>query len=346
MLNSIKIKKRIISKLNKPLIVAEIGINHFGSLKIAKKLVLRAKESGAEAVKVQIHIPDEEMSEESKKISPGNSSLSIYSVIKKNSLSLKNETMLRKFIIKKKLIYIATPFSFKAVDFLRDNTPDLVKIGSGECNNRPLIRYICSLKKPVILSTGMNSINSIKNSTKILEKKNVKYILLYCVNLYPTPLPLIKLKAIQEYKKNFKKAVAIGYSDHTEGIEVASIALSMGAKIIEKHFVLDKNDNGPDVSSSMTPKELKKLIFISNNINSLINMPKKFNPEEDITKNFAFHSVVANKDIYPGQLFGFDNLTTKRPGTGDFKANDIYKLLNKKSKKFIKKNFQIKKGSF
>jgi len=171
MLNLIKVKQRVISQSNKPLVVAEIGINHFGSLKIAKKLVLKAKESGAEAVKVQIHIPDEEMSEESKKIRPGNSNLSIYNVIKINSLSLKNETLLRKFIKKKNLIYIATPFSYKAVDFLKDNPPDLVKIGSGECNNRPLINYICLLKKPVILSTGMNSINSIKNSTKILEKK-------------------------------------------------------------------------------------------------------------------------------------------------------------------------------
>jgi len=122
--------------------------------------------------------------------------------------------------------------------------------------------------------------------------------------------------------------------------------LSLGAKIIEKHFVLNKSDNGPDVSSSMTPKELKKLILISKNIDSLVYMPKKYNKEESVTKNFAFHSVVAKKNIYPGEILSFDNLTTKRPGTGAFKANDIYKLLNKKNKKMIKKNFQIKKGSF
>jgi N-acetylneuraminate synthase len=341
--NYIKIKKRFLNQSNEPLIVAEIGINHFGSLKTAKKLVLKAKESGAEAVKVQIHLPDEEMSEESKKISPGNSNLSIYDVIKKNSLSLKDESLLRKFIKEKNLIYIATPFSYKAVDFLKNNPPDLVKIGSGECNNIPLINYICSLKKPVILSTGMNSIKSIKNSVKILDKNKIKYILLYCVNLYPAPLNLIRLNAIKEYKKNFKKAVVIGYSDHAEGIEVAAIALSLGAKIIEKHFVLSKKDKGPDVKSSMNPMELKKLILIANNIKNLVVKNKKINKEEDVTKNFAFHSVVAKKNIYPGEFLSLDNLTTKRPATGDYKANEIYKLINKKVIKLIKNNVQIKK---
>jgi N-acetylneuraminate synthase len=343
MSNFIKIKKRIISQSSKPLVVAEIGINHFGLLKIAKKMVLKAKEFGAEAIKVQIHIPDEEMSEESRDITPGNSNLSIYEVIRKNSLSLKEEILLRKFIKKKNLIYVATPFSYKAVDFLRKNPPDLVKVGSGECNNRPLIKYICSLKKPVILSTGMNTVESIKNSTNILEKNKIKYILLYCVNLYPTPLNLIRLNAIKQYKKYFKRAIAIGYSDHTEGIEISALALSLGAKIIEKHFVLTKRKNGPDVSCSMTPDELKKLILLSNNIITLVKKPKIINKEEEVTKKFAFHSVVAKKNIYPGEFLNLDNLTTKRPGTGEFKANDIYSLLNRKVKKMIKNNFQIQK---
>jgi N-acetylneuraminate synthase len=151
------------------------------------------------------------------------------------------------------------------------------------------------------------------------------------------------LHAIKQYKKYFKKATAIGYSDHTEGIETAAIALSLGAKIIEKHFVLSKKDKGPDVKCSMDPEELKKLLSISNNLNNLVNKPKKNNKEEQVTKNFAFHSVVAKKNIYPGELLSFDNLTTKRPATGDFRANDIYRLINKKVKKKIKKNFQIKK---
>jgi len=338
----IKIKKRIIGQSNKPLVVAEIGINHFGSLKIAKKIVLKAKKCGVEAVKVQIHIPDEEMSEESKKINPGNSNLSIYDVIKKNSLSLQDEILLRKFIKKKNLIYIATPFSYKAVDFLKHNPPDLVKIGSGECNNRPLINYICSLKKPVILSTGMNNIKSIKKSTNVLDKNKIKYILLYCVNLYPTPLNLIRLNAIKQYKKKFKNAITIGYSDHTEGTEIVAMALTLGAKVIEKHFVLSKKKIGPDVKCSMDPEELRKLILISNNIKTLVKSPKKENQEENITRNFAFHSVVARRNIYPGEFLNFNNLTTKRPATGDFKANDIYKLINKKVKKLIKNNFQIK----
>jgi sialic acid synthase SpsE len=154
---------------------------------------------------------------------------------------------------------------------------------------------------------------------------------------------LIRLDAIKQYKKCFKKSVTIGYSDHAEGIEVATIALSLGAKIIEKHFVLSKHDYGPDVSSSMNPEELKKLILISNNIKNLIKMPKKNNKQEAITKNFAFHSVVSKKNIYPGDILSFNNLTTKRPGNGYYKANDIYKLLGKKSKNFVKKNYQVKK---
>ena len=166
---------------------------------------------------------------------------------------------------------------------------------------------------------------------------------MYCVNLYPAPLNIVRLNAIKEYKKKFRNSIAIGYSDHTEGIEAAAIALSFGAKVIEKHFTLSKKNKGPDIKCSIDSQELEKLILISNNINSLVFRPKKENKEENVTKNFAFHSVVAKRDIYPGEFLNFENLTTKRPATGDFHANDIYKLVNKKVKKMIRCNFQIKK---
>ena len=181
----IKIGKRIISNKHRPLIVAEIGINHFGSLKLAKKIVDSIKKAGAEAVKVQIHIPDDEMSEEAKKIRPGNSNKDIYRIISENSLTLKDELKLKKYIESKKLIYIATPFSYKAAEWLNANDIKIFKIGSGECNNLPLIDYVCRFKKPMIVSTGMNSISSIGETVKVLNRHKIPHVLLHCVNLYP-----------------------------------------------------------------------------------------------------------------------------------------------------------------
>ena len=190
----------------------------------------------------------------------------------------------------------------------------------------------------------MNSIKSIEKSVKIFTQNKIKFILLYCINLYPTSLDLVRLNAIQQYKKKFKAAVTIGYSDHTVGISIPSIALSLGAKIIEKHFVLSKKEKGPDVSCSMEPQELSFLINLSKNIEKIIKYKKKFNREEKVTSNFAFHSVVAKKNIQKGEKLTFKNLITKRPGTGDFLANDLRFLIGKKTKNKIISNNQIKKS--
>ena len=196
--------KRIISKKSKPLIVAEIGINHFGSLKLAKRIVDSAKKSGAEAVKVQIHLPDEEMSEEAKRIKPGNSNTSIYKIITRNSLSLKEEKELKKYIEKKKLIYIATPFSYKAAKWLNDNNLKVFKIGSGECNNIPFIKYICSFNKPMIISTGMNNLETVKKTVRIVKKNKIPHAILHCINLYPTDYKYIRLGRLNKMNKIFK----------------------------------------------------------------------------------------------------------------------------------------------
>ena len=199
----IKIGKRIISKNSKPLIVAEIGINHFGSLKIAKRIVNSAKKSGAEAVKVQIHLPDEEMSEEAKRIKPGNSNTNIYEIIRRNSLSLKDEKKLKKYIEKKKLIYIATPFSYKAAKWLNDNNLKIFKIGSGECNNIPFIKYVCSFKKPMIISTGMNSLETVKKTIRIVKKHKIPHAILHCINLYPVDYKYIRLGRLNKMIQTF-----------------------------------------------------------------------------------------------------------------------------------------------
>jgi len=338
----IKINNRIISEKSKPLIIAEIGINHFGSLKIAKKIVDKIKKSGAEAVKVQIHIPEEEMSEEAKHIIPGNTNLSIFEVIKKNSLTLSDELLLKKYIEKKKLIYIATPFSFKAAKWLNDNNVKIFKIGSGECNNHPLVSYVASFKKPMIISTGMNTIKSVKQTVEIVTKKKIPHAILHCVNLYPTNYKLVRLSRIVTLKKLFKKSI-VGYSDHTKGIDISKAAIVLGAKIIEKHFTFDKKIKGPDISCSMNSEELKDLIRFSNIIMNATTKNDDFLKEENVTRNFAFHSVVSNEDIQKGEKLSYKNLTVKRPGTGAYPANKLHSLIHKKAKRFIKKNRLIQK---
>ena len=338
----IKIGKRIISKNSKPLIVAEIGINHFGSLKLAKKIVDCAKKTGAEAVKVQIHLPDEEMSEEAKKIKPGNSNVNIYEIIKRNSLSLREEKSLKNYIEKKKLIYIATPFSYKAAKWLNDNNIKIFKIGSGECNNIPFIKYVCSFKKPMIISTGMNNLDTVKKTVKIVKRHNIPHALLHCVNLYPVDHKYIRLNRLNKMIRIFKNSL-IGYSDHSIGNTIPIAALALGAKIIEKHFVIEKNRKGPDIICSMDKKELKDLLAASIKIHEAFRSNKEIISEEDKSRRFAFHSVVSKKDINKNEVLSWKNLTTKRPGIGDFPSYKIYSLIGRKTKKYIKKNHLIMK---
>lgn len=340
----IRIGKRIISKKSKPLIVAEIGINHFGSLRVAKKIVDEAKKNNAEAIKVQIHIPEEEMNLSAKNVKPGNSNLSIYEIVRKNFLNLDEEKILKNYIHKKKLIYIATPFSFKAVDWLVKNNIKIIKVGSGECNNTPLIEYICKFKIPMIISTGMNSLKSVERTVKIINKNNIPHVLLHCVNLYPTKKKLVRMNRMLKMMKKFKKSI-IGYSDHSVGNNMCILALSLGAKVIEKHFVLNKKKNGPDTICSMDGLDLKKIQEARDEIYDALSSNKEIIKEEDVTRKFAFHSLVASKDINKDVKIKREHLTTKRPGIGDYLAFDIKKVIGKKTKNKIKKDNFIKRKS-
>jgi Sialic acid synthase len=256
----IQIKNRIIGDNSEPLVVAEIGINHNGSIDLAIHLADNAIKSGAEVIKHQTHVIDDEMSEEAKKVVPGNSNLSIFEIMKKCALSEKDEKKLVDYVNKKKKIFISTPFSRAAADRLaRFNVPAF-KVGSGECNNYHFIKYLCKFKKPIIMSTGMNSIKSIKKSINIIRKNKIPLAILHCTNIYPTPPELVRLECIKELKKSFPDCV-IGISDHTENIYTSLGAVAYGARIIEKHYVDDKKKRkGPDVSCSMDSNELKNLI--------------------------------------------------------------------------------------
>ena len=343
MKNIIKIGNRKIGEKFKPFIICELGINHDGSLKLAKKMVDLAIKSGADAIKNQSHILDKEMIPEAKKIKPTNAKSSIYDVIKKNLMTFENEKKLKKYVEKKKRIYLSTPFSLEAARQLNNIKVKAFKIGSGECNNTPLIKEITKFKKPIILSTGMNDIKSIKKSVNILKKSKVQFALLHCISEYPADTKRLNLDFINVLKKTFPNVV-IGYSDHSLGIIPSISAISKGALIIEKHFTDTKKRSGPDIVCSMDPQELELLkkasieIFYSNGKN------KKISKIEKKTAKFAFSSVVSIKDIYPGEMLSKKNIWVKRPGTGHFKASSYYKLLGKKAKKLILKNNFIKKN--
>jgi len=339
----IKLKNLNIGKKFPPVIITELGINHGGSLDKAIFLVDKALRAGARIIKHQTHIPDDEMALVAKKIKPGNSNSSIYSVIKKNSLNFNDEKKLMEYINQKGGIFISTPFCKSAVDRLKEFKVPMFKIGSGECNNYPLVEYICKLRKPVILSTGMNDIRSIAPSVKLFRKYKIPYVLLHCTNIYPTDHKLVRLQAMNQIQKAFPDAI-VGLSDHTEGIYTCLGAVSLGAKVIEKHFTDSKKNKGPDISCSMDTNELKELTFGSRIIYESLEGRKKPLKEEKKTIAFAFASVAATKNIKKNDIFTSENIFPIRPGNGYFKIKDYKKLLGKKAKKNILKGHQLKKN--
>ena len=340
----INISGRKIGFKHKPLIIVELGINHVGKISLAKKIIDCAKKCGAEIIKNQTHLPYYEMSEEAKKIKPPNANKSIYDVIKESSLNKKEELKIFKYLKKKNLIFISTPFCREAANYLYELNVPAFKIGSGECNNFPLIEHICKFKKPIILSTGMNNIETIKKSVKIIRKYKIPYALLHCTNLYPTKSSQVRLNCIDEMKNSFPDAV-LGLSDHTPNNFSAFAALGKGVSIIEKHFIDDKKIRfGPDIKASIDKNQLKELIDGSKEIFYTRKGNKEILKEEKNVAKFAFASVVSTKFIKKGEKLSKDNLWVKRPGTGFYSAGDYFKLIGKTSKKNIKINHQIKKN--
>ena len=336
------IGKRKISSKHKPLIICELGINHNGSLSLAKKMVDIAYKNGAEVIKNQSHILDEEMIGEAKKIKPLNAKTSIYNVIKKNLMKFEDEIKLMKYVKNKGMIYLSTPFSSKAADQLYKLGVSAFKIGSGECNNIPFLKKILRFKKPIILSTGMNDLDSIKRSVRVIEKAKVKYALLHCKSEYPANYKNLRLDFLGTLRKHFPKA-EIGYSDHSIGVLPSISAMAKGANIIEKHFTDNKKRQGPDIICSMDPKELKLLKKAADVIHYSNGADKKISKKEKSTAKFAFASVVSLTNIEKGELFSKKNIWVKRPGTGYFPAHKYYKLIGKKAKRFIKSDNFISK---
>ena len=340
-----KIGNRSIGPNEPPLIIAEIGINHGGSLDVAKSMVDLIVHSGCECVKHQTHIIEDEMTEEAKAIFPPNANKSIWDVMKECSLKLDEEQELKEYAENLGLIWISTPFSRMAADFLDEIDVPAFKIGSGEADNLPLINHIAQKGKPIIMSTGMQSIKSLKNSVNILEKSGVEYALLECTNLYPSPPEIVSLQGIQELKEAFPKAL-VGFSDHSIGPHIALASVALGACIIERHFTDTRYRSGPDITCSMDPAELRLLVDRSIEIHkALMNPKQRTEPEESVYK-FARASVVADRDMAAGHIITKKDIWVRRPGSGEipgYKYNDI---IGKKLRLDVKKNHQFKWSNF
>ena len=324
------IENRKIGLDHPPLVIVEIGINHEGSLQTAFEMVDAAWKSGAEVIKHQTHIVEDEMSKEAKKVIPGNANISIYEIMQRCALNEKDEIKLKKYVESKGMIFMSTPFSREAANRLEKMDVSSYKIGSGECNNYPLIEHIASFGKPMIVSTGMNNIESVKKTVEILERYHVDYALLHTTNLYPTPSHLVRLGAMQELQKEFPNAV-IGLSDHTTSNLACFGAVALGASILERHFTDRMDRSGPDIINSMDPIALKELIIGSKEIAKMRGGKKEAAIEEQVTIDFAFATVVSIKPIKKGEKLTKENIWVKRPGTGEIKAEYYNSILNAKA---------------
>lgn len=341
-MKEINISNRKIGPDHKPLLIAEIGINHNGSLDEAKKIVDAAVFAGIEVIKHQTHVVEDEMSPEAKKVIPGNSDKSIYQIMEECALSEDDEIALKEYVEQKGCIFISTPFSRAAADRLERMGVEAYKIGSGECNNLPLLDHVSDFGKPMIISTGMNSLESVHQTVSFLKKKNAEFALLHTTNLYPTPNNLVRLGAMEILMDEFPDLV-IGLSDHTVSNHACFGAVALGASILERHFTDTMTREGPDIINSMDPTQAKDLIEGANILFSQRGGSKEPAKEEQVTIDFAFATVVTIADISEGDAFTKENLWVKRPGTGEILAAEYQNILGKKAKKFIPINTHLRK---
>lgn len=323
-----------------PLVIAEIGINHEGSLVVAKEMVDAAHRAGVEVIKHQTHIVEDEMSGAAKKVIPGNADVSIYEIMERCSLNEADELELKNYVESKGMIFISTPFSRAAAERLQKFDVPAYKIGSGECNNYPLLEHIASFGKPVILSTGMNTIESIAKAVAIFDSHNIPLALLHTTNLYPTPIHLVRLGAMIEMHNAFPDKV-FGLSDHTLNNNACFGAVALGASILERHFTDNMNRTGPDIICSMDEKNTATLIESSNEIWQMRGGTKAPAKEEQVTIDFAFATVCTIANIKQGEIFTKENIWVKRPGTGAILAEQFPAILGKIAVKDIENDEQL-----
>ncbi|MTJ03199.1 MAG: polyhydroxyalkanoate biosynthesis repressor PhaR [Sediminimonas qiaohouensis] len=336
-----KIAHRQIGPDHPPLVIAEIGINHGGDLDVARDMVRRAAASGCECVKHQTHIVEDEMTEEAKEIFPPNADVSIWEVMERCALTPEDEATLKAYTESLGMIYISTPFSRAAADMLDALDVPAFKIGSGEADNLPLIRHIAAKGRPVIMSTGMQTIDSLRASVAILEQAGVDYALLECTNLYPSPPEIVSLRGVSDLRSAFPNAV-VGFSDHSIGPEMALASVALGACILERHYTDTRYRAGPDIACSMDPAELRLMVDRSREIWIAANNDKsRTGPEEDVYR-FARASVVADADLPAGHTLSEADIWARRPGSGEIPGFDFDTVLGKRLTRALRRNEQLK----
>ena len=336
-----KIANRKIGPGEPPLVIAEIGINHGGSLAVAKEMVRLAAGAGCEMIKHQTHIIEDEMTEEAKTIFPPNADVSIWHVMERCALSLPDEAELKRYTESLGMIWISTPFSRAAADFLETLDVPAYKIGSGEADNLPLIRHIARKGKPVILSTGMQTIDSIRASVAILDASGVDYALLECTNLYPSPPEIVSLQGVTDLKNAFPNAV-VGFSDHSIGPEMALASVALGACILERHYTDSRYRIGPDIINSMDPAELRFLIDRSREIHIALHNPKQRTASEEPVYRFARASVVADRDLAAGHVITEADIWARRPGSGEIAGYEFDRVVGMRLTRAVTRNTQLK----
>lgn len=336
-----EIKEKFIYK--KCFIIAEAGVNHNGSVEMAKKLVDAAKEVGADAVKFQTFKTDKLVTKDAEKAQyqiKNSGEGSQYNMIKSLELSDDEFKEIAEYAKNKGLIFLSSPFDIESVDLLDEIGVHAFKIASGEITNFPLLEYIAKKEKPVILSTGMSTIGDVDEAINSMEKYNDKITLMHCLTGYPAKKEDANLNAIKTLECTFKRPV--GFSDHTLGIEISVAAVALGSCVIEKHFTIDKNLPGPDHKASLEPHEFAEMVKSIRNVEKgMGNGVKKPTDEEIKIKKLVRKSIVTKEDIPCGTVLNENLLVFKRPGTG-IEPKYIKKLIGKELVEDIKKDTLIK----
>lgn len=327
-------KKRYIGEDSPCYIIMDVGANHNGDLEIAKKLIISAAESGADAIKFQTYTADKLYSKKTPQFSKDPTTP--YEMIREYEHPREWLPILKEVAQENNIHFFSSPFDFEAVDLLEKIDVPLYKVASPEIVDLDLIDYIAKKRKPIIVSTGMANIEEIKDAVNIIIKnENNNIIILHCNTLYPPPIETINLRAMETLTKTFP--YIIGFSDHTLGTHIALAAVSMGAKVIEKHFTLDRNQKGPDHNFAIEPSELKDLVIKIREIEKAMGDGIKKPHELELGENYdkARRSIIAKIDIPKDTIISRDMLIVKRPGYG-IKPKFIKDLIGKKAKKNIK----------
>lgn len=300
-------------------IIAEAGVNHNGSIDLAKQLVDKAKEAGADCIKFQTFIAQNLVSKDAKKAAyqeNDSKEETQFDMLSRLELSFDEFKELKTYCDSKDITFLSTGFDKESLAFLNELGMPVWKIPSGEITNYPYLVQVAKYNKPTILSTGMATMTEIQDAVNVLKENLTNSLtILHCTTEYPTPMGEVNLSALHELRDTFQ--AEIGYSDHTMGIEIPIASVALGAKVVEKHFTLDRKMEGPDHRASLEPEELKKMVQGIRKVEEALGSGIKAPTVSELrNKEVARKSVVANKDIKKGAIFTAENLTVKRPGTG------------------------------